>query len=369
MHRPTYILAGGGTGGHLYPGLAVAEALTQQQAEALVVFACSDRDIDARILAPRDWPFTPQPVQPFRTNVLKWPGFLRAWLASRRLADDLLTDLEPQAVLGLGGFAAAPVVRRAASRGVRAALLNPDAIPGRANRYLAGRVDAIFTQFETTAEHYRPVDRAKVRSVGCPVRSDLARADVEAARARFGLSGDRRTLLVFGGSTLAHNLTKATMALADALEDFGDRWQVLMPAGELTEQALEVFRQRRINTRIMRYCERMDLAWAAADLAVCRGGAVTVAELAATGTPAVILPYPYHADRQQWLNAAPLVEAGSAVIVEDRCNTVANAEALRADLLALLGDEARLRQMRHAAQQRRDDGAAQAVARWLIEAN
>ncbi len=339
----------------------------RRQQQALVVFACSDREIDARILAPRDWPFTPQPVQPFPRNLLKWPGFLQGWLASRRLADDLLSDLQPRAVLGLGGFAAAPVVRRAASRGVRSALLNPDAVPGRANGYLAGRVDAIFTQFESTTKHYRQADRAKVRAVGCPVRSELAEASAEEARRVFGLSGDRRTLLVFGGSTLAYNLTQAVIALAEELEDFGDRWQLLMPAGELTEQALEAFRQRRINTRIMRYCERMDRAWAAADLAVCRGGAVTVAELTATGTPAVILPYPYHADRQQWLNAQSLVEAGAAVIVDDRCEPAANAEALRVELLNILAESERLREMQAAARQGSRADAADAVARWLMD--
>jgi UDP-N-acetylglucosamine--N-acetylmuramyl-(pentapeptide) pyrophosphoryl-undecaprenol N-acetylglucosamine transferase len=367
MHRPTYILAGGATGGHLYPGLAVAEAILRRQQQALVVFACSDREIDAQILGPRDWPFTPQPIQPFPRNLLKWPGFLQAWLASRRLAEDLLGDLQPQAVLGLGGFAAAPVVRGAASRGIRAGLLNPDAVPGRANRYLAGRVDAIFSQFESTAEHYRKADRGKVRAVGCPVRRDLAEANAEEARRVFGLSGDRRTLLVFGGSTLAHNLTEAVMALAGELEDFGDHWQLLMPAGDRTEQALEAFRQRRINTRIMRYCERMDQAWAAADLAVCRGGAVTVAELSATGTPAVILPYPHHADRQQWLNAESLVEAGAAVIIDDRCDPAANADALRAELLDILGEGERLREMQAAARQGSRADAADAVAQWLID--
>jgi UDP-N-acetylglucosamine--N-acetylmuramyl-(pentapeptide) pyrophosphoryl-undecaprenol N-acetylglucosamine transferase len=245
-------------------------------------------------------------------------------------------------------------------------MLNPDAVPGKANRYLAGRVDAIFTQFEATAHHFAAGDRPKAQAVGCPVRAGLLDADAAKARRVFGLSDDRRTLLVFGGSTLARSLTEAVIALAEDIDGLAERWQLLMPAGELAEAALEAYRQRRINARIMRYCDRMDLAWAAADLAVCRGGAVTVAELSATGTPAVILPYPYHADRQQWLNAEPLSDAGAAVIVEDRRETAGNVEGLRENLLPILHDEARLMAMSAAAGRtiRREAGAS--VAEWMI---
>jgi UDP-N-acetylglucosamine--N-acetylmuramyl-(pentapeptide) pyrophosphoryl-undecaprenol N-acetylglucosamine transferase len=112
----------------------------------------------------------------------------------------------------------------------------------------------------------------------------------------------------------------------------------------------------------------MDLAWAAADLALTRGGAVTVAELTATATPAVILPYPYHADRQQERNAAPLVEAGCARVVTDRKDPVATANALRTELLELLRDPARLEAMQQAATGQARTDAAQAVAEWLIQA-
>ncbi|MBS3820846.1 MAG: UDP-N-acetylglucosamine--N-acetylmuramyl-(pentapeptide) pyrophosphoryl-undecaprenol N-acetylglucosamine transferase, partial [Phycisphaerae bacterium] len=368
MARPTYILAGGGTGGHLYPGLAVAEAIRRWQGEALVVFACSDRSIDRDILEPLDYPFTPQPVQPLPTNVARWPGFLGAWLRSRRLAADMLGDLQPQAVLGLGGFAAGPVVKRAAAAGVRSGMLNPDAVPGRANRYLAGHVDAIFTQFESTREHFAAGDRDKSWAVGCPVREGLAEASASEARRVFGLSDDRRTLLVFGGSTLAHSLTDAVVNLAEDLESLSDDWQVLMLAGDLAERALEAFRQRRINARIMRYCDRMDLAWAAADLAVCRGGAVTVAELAATGTPAVVMPYPHHADRQQWLNAEALCQTGAAIIVDDRSAAAANVDALRQHLLPILRDGSCLADMRAAADRAERRDAAGVIAEWMIEA-
>lgn len=370
MTRPTYILAGGGTGGHLYPGLAVAEALTAMQPEALVVFACSDRDIDRTLLDETEHAVVPQPIRPLPAKKycpLAWWQFLRAWKASRRLSEDLLADLRPKAVLGLGGFAAGAMLKTAARHAVRTAFLNPDAVPGRANLYLAGKAEAIFTQFQATTECFPARDRRKVRAVGCPVRGLLAQGDGDTARREFGMSADRRTLLVFGGSTVAVNLTEAVIALGEDLTELAGQWQILLVAGDRAAEALEAFAGGPLNVRVLRYCDRMDLAYAAADLVLCRGGAVTVAELQAVGLPAVILPYPHHKDRQQYHNAGPLVQAGAAVLVEDACAPTENAARLRQTLLPIIQCEHVLADMQAAADAHEPTGAATAVARWLIE--
>ncbi|GAF72090.1 unnamed protein product, partial [marine sediment metagenome] len=134
MSTDLYIFAGGGTGGHLYPGLAVAEALRAKRPDAQVVFACSNRAIDRRILEATPYPYIPQPVRPLPARPWGWPAFLAAWVRSCALARRLMGDLCPAAVLGLGGFAAAPMICRASRVGVPTALLNPDAVPGKANR-------------------------------------------------------------------------------------------------------------------------------------------------------------------------------------------------------------------------------------------
>lgn len=365
MPGPTFIFAGGGTGGHLYPGLAVAEALAERQPEARVVFACSDRAIDSRILGPLDYPFTPQPVRPIRGNPLCWPRFLRGWRASTKLARTLLSDLRPAAALGLGGFAAGPVVKVAAGRSLPAALLNPDAVPGKANRYLAGHVETIFTQHEATAGHFGEAGR-KCRCEGCPIRPGLLGAERAEAVASLGLLPDRRTLLVFGGSMLARSLSEAFCAMAGDFDELSERWQLLLLAGPMQRTTAQHYSARAVHAVVLEYCRRMDLAYAAADLAVCRGGAGTVAELAATQTPAVILPYPYHADRQQYHNAEALVRAGAGLIVEDRRNAALTAEGLRAELLPLMQDAERLERMRAAAGELARPGAAGAVADWLL---
>ena len=367
MSGPTYIFAGGGTGGHLYPGLAVAEELLRLRTDAKIVLACSNRAIDRRILEPLPYAVVPQPVRPMPRGPKGWGAFLAGWARSSAQARRMIRDLRPAAVLGLGGFAAAPIVRHAARRNVPAALLNPDAVPGRANRLLARHAEAIFTQFASAAEGFPPGSRRKVRCVGCPVARRFSTARRDEALRHFGLRQDRRTLLVLGGSLGAATINEAVAAMADDLDELAETWQVLHVTGPEKVEAARG-RQRRIHVAALEYCERMDLAYAAADLTVCRSGAAGVAELAATATPAVLMPYPYHRDRQQHLNAAALVDAGAAVVVQDRIDAACNAEALRAALMPLLRESSRLEAMRRGAKGVARPDAAQTVAAWLAAA-
>jgi UDP-N-acetylglucosamine--N-acetylmuramyl-(pentapeptide) pyrophosphoryl-undecaprenol N-acetylglucosamine transferase len=362
---PIFIFAGGGTGGHVYPGLAVAGELVRLRPDARIVFACSDRPIDRHILEPTPYAIVPQPVQPLPASVAAAARFIRCYLASALQARQMIADLGPSAVLGLGGFAAAPVVCRAAKCGTRTAMLNPDAVPGKANRMLARRADAIFTAFAATADKFPAAVRAKVHHVGCPVRRSFMEADRPQALDHFGLRGDRKTLVINGGSLGAASINQAVALLADELGELGGVWQVLMITGrDKSGPALEA--RGGLCVRTLDYCERMDLACAAADLSLGRAGAGTVAELAATATPAVLMPYPYHADQHQRLNAAELCQAGAAIIVEDAGSPETNAARLRETLLPILRDPARLDTMRQAARSVKGAGAAERVARWLL---
>ena len=365
MSRPLFIFAGGGTGGHLYPGLAVAAELTALCDDAQIVFACSARPIDRRILDPLGYAIVPQPVLPLPTGPLAiWP-FVRAWLASKGQSRRMIADLQPRAVLGLGGFAAAPAVQAAARRRIPTALLNPDAVPGKANRYLARRVDAIFTQFEATAEQFAPALQPKISAAGCPIRGAFASAGRDEACEHFGLDAGRKTLLVCGGSLGAEAINVAIDALVSGqlAEHLAQQWQIIHITGASQAHAPgpDVPHVHR-----MTYCNRMELALAAADFAVTRGGASTIAELTATGTPAVIVPYPHHRDRQQYLNAAPLAAAGAAAVCEQ---TDAPLTApLGETLTRILNDDQHLASMQDAARQLAKPHAARTVARWMLDA-
>jgi UDP-N-acetylglucosamine--N-acetylmuramyl-(pentapeptide) pyrophosphoryl-undecaprenol N-acetylglucosamine transferase len=369
MPAPIYILAGGGTGGHLYPALAVAEELLRIQPEARIVFACSQRPIDRRILNPLPYAVVAQPVCPLPRRPREVPGFLWSWWRSSLLARDMIADVRPAAVLGLGGFAAGPVICRAAKAGLPVGLLNPDAVPGKANRFLATKADVIFTQFAATAKSFPSKLRGRIRCTGCPIRPSLVKADRSRALRHFQLREDRRTLLVFGGSLLAEALSEALELLAADLALLASTWQVLHITASPRAGEIEAALARHgLAVRTQGYCGRMDLAYAAADLVLSRAGAVTVAELAATGSPAVLMPYPYHADEHQRLNAAALADAEAAMVCADVGDAATNAASLRELMVPLMRDRQRLEAMRRAAAGLGKPNAARDVAAWLAGA-
>jgi UDP-N-acetylglucosamine--N-acetylmuramyl-(pentapeptide) pyrophosphoryl-undecaprenol N-acetylglucosamine transferase len=345
----------------------VAEQLLVAEPDAGIVFACSDRLIDRRVLSALDYAIVPQPIQPLPRTLGAAFGFFKAWWRSAKLARTMLRDLKPSAVLGTGGFAAAPLVKQASKAGIPTGMLNPDAVPGKANRYLAKCVDVVFTQFASTAELFSPSHAACVKAVGCPIRSGFADADRDQAIMHFSLDPNRKTLLVNGGSQGAATINEAIALLDDDLGQFADDWQLLHVTGlsQVTEVA-EADPGKIMPSVILNYCERMDLAYAAADLSLCRGGASTAAELAASGTPAVIMPYPYHADDHQRLNAVPLEECGAAIICKDAADGAENARMLRQQLIGLLSDPQRLASMRDSAIAMAHPSAARDVADWMI---
>jgi len=250
--------------------------------------------------------------------------------------------------------------------GFRAGILNPDAVPGKANRRLARSVECIFTQFECTAAHLPKRAQQHVQLVGCPIRPGLGGGDRDEALKHFGLLKTRKTLLVFGASLGAASINAAVAELIGEMDRLAGGWQVLLVTGPDKASLAETPpRHRSIRVRTREYVERMDLAYAAADLAVCRAGAGTVAELAATATPAVVLPYPHHADDHQRHNAEALARAGGAVVCTDHVDARANAAALRGVLLPMMADSARLAAMSSAAGSLARPDAAAAVADWL----
>jgi len=367
MNSNTYIFAGGGTGGHLYPGIAIAEELVKLDPDATIIFACSDRPVDRKILDPLEYVVVPQPARPLtylkRQNLLGILAFVYGWKKSTTLAKTLLNDLKPRAVFGLGGYAAGPIIHIASKKKVRCGLLNLDIIPGRANQYLANRVDKIFTQFESTADYFPEKLGSRIQHTGCPIRSSICKAERQDGVKFFGVNPKLKTLLVFGGSMLAESLTQAFVELRNDLKEFNDTWNILLVVGKkMLPEARLAFENQ--NVKILEYCNRMDLAYSIADLTVSRGGAGTVAELTATKTPAVILPYPHHQDRQQYKNVSDLVIDGSAVVVQDQSDPKINAESFRKTLLPILRNPSTLQQMKISIQSQ-PFPAAMIISKWL----
>ncbi|WP_231558532.1 undecaprenyldiphospho-muramoylpentapeptide beta-N-acetylglucosaminyltransferase [Modestobacter caceresii] len=311
------VLAGGGTGGHIEPMLALADALTRRTGAAdpapLVTCLGTARGMETRLVPARGYdlrliPPVPLPRKP-TPDLLRVPGRLHRAVAETR---ELLTELDADVVVGFGGDVALPAYLAARRAGVPIVVHEQNALPGLANRIGARLAARVAVTVPSTplrgAEH-----------VGMPLRTAISGLDRAArraeARAEFGLDPDRPTLLVFGGSQGAASLNRAAVAAADALTAAGV--QVLHARGpKNTEVSVPARPAGAAPYVVVDYLERMDLAYAAADLALCRSGAVTVAELSAVGLPAAFVPLPI-GNGEQRLNALPVVEAGGAVLVAD----------------------------------------------------
>jgi UDP-N-acetylglucosamine--N-acetylmuramyl-(pentapeptide) pyrophosphoryl-undecaprenol N-acetylglucosamine transferase len=395
-NKPWIAFAGGGTGGHLFPALAVVDCLRRAH-DVDVSFFCTDRPIDAQILGMARILATPLSVQAFPTKLWRVPGFYLRWRESVRRCLREFRQRRPAAVVGAGGYASGPPVHAALKLGIPAFLLNPDAVPGRANRHFARdkRLTGIFAQWEVTRQYFPP--GAPVIVTGCPVRAAFAnfgvgvaggsaeggcekgatrgsaseqglsrlRADVLAS---FGLDRDRPMLLVTGASQGARTINEAIIALAPEIAAAG--WQVLHLAGQSEyEGVVSAYTSTGVRHAVLSFTDHMPEAMAAAELIVSRAGASTLAEILAVGRPSILLPYPFHRDRHQAHNGQVLVDAGAAVMIEDLKDAAANAALLRPVLTSLMRDDARRRQMAAAAHGLGKPDAAAAIARILADAD
>jgi UDP-N-acetylglucosamine--N-acetylmuramyl-(pentapeptide) pyrophosphoryl-undecaprenol N-acetylglucosamine transferase len=363
MSDPALILfAGGGTGGHLYPGVAIAQAMAGVWPDAKVAFLCTTREIDRIILEPTGFEFIPQPIVPPTLGI---NGLLKFWPSWRKTTDQvkqILRERKPAAVLGLGGYAAGVAVKQAAKRDIPTVLLNPDVIPGKANQYLMRFARAVCCQFDATAQRVPADQRAKLKTTGCPIRSDFRQLPHrDQAAARLMIDPLLRTLVITGASQGAKTVNEAILTLLKSITLRG--WQVLHLAGRDHAQSVrEGYRELAISARVIDFTPAMADIWAITDLAISRSGASTCAELTACGVPSILMPYPFHRDLHQRANAKVLADAGAAVLCDDQKDRRKNADVLKPILESLLYDGPKRAAMSQAARNLGRADAADTVA-------
>ncbi len=349
------LIAGGGTGGHLYPGVAVAQELLARPGGHRVLFAGSTRGLEARVLPRLGLAFRPVRAAGLLgrgpAGILRSLGLLAVGFAD---AARILRSFRPDVCLGVGGYVSFPVVALAALRGVPTAVQEQNAVPGLANRILCRRVRRVYAGMPAAARHL-PAHRTRV--TGNPVREAFHRVPPY----RPPEPGQRPRLLVVGGSQGARSLNE-TVPLA--VERMGTPVQVLHQAGSRAAEAVKARYGHRGGVEVQAYLEDMAAAYAWAHLVVARAGALTVAELAAAGRPAVLVPYPHAAGRHQEHNARAAEAQGAALCVTEPELTAGRLAGLLDDLLA---DRERLARMARAARGSARPEAARAIVDDLIE--
>ena len=365
----SFLIAGGGTGGHLYPGVAVARELIARVPDARVTFVGTAAGLEARVI----------PREGFTLDVIRSAGLKGQSLATlaRGLALLPLSAIDawrvisrhrPSIVVGVGGYSSGPVVLIAALRGTPTLLMEQNAMPGLTNRLLAPVVSAAAVAFQDSVRVFG--DKAFVS--GNPVR----RGFFESGGAASGhyqreethghgvLPPGAARVLVFGGSQGAHAINVAMVEAAAWLAGAAPRVAITHQAGERDlEIVRDGYRRAGLEARVEPFLFAMDREMTAADVVVCRAGATTVAELAACGRASILVPLPTATDDHQRRNAQALVRQGAALLVEQRDLTGGR---LAAEILALAGDGDRRRKMAEAARRVARPDAATAIVDRLL---
>lgn len=342
----TIFFAGGGTGGHIFPAIAIAEQVARSHPGARCVFVCSERPLDAEILRAqtlggRPAEFHAIPAQPFGVRPRALLRFLRTWGASIRASRGLIRGAQgPVAMVCLGGFVAAPAAQAARVERVPTLLVNLDAVPGLANRWIARFASRVVTSNPAPGRAWKAVPPI-VREAA------LGRESPAECRRSLGLDPALPVLLVTGASQGASSINGFMRAFVARSDRPLAGWQVIHQTGKTdTQECRAAYAAAGVPAVVQAFFDGMGACWGAAEAAVSRAGAGSVAEVWAARVPTLFLPYPYHRDQHQRFNAAPLERAGGALICSDQVDPARNLASLGPVLAELLGSAQRREALR-----------------------
>jgi UDP-N-acetylglucosamine--N-acetylmuramyl-(pentapeptide) pyrophosphoryl-undecaprenol N-acetylglucosamine transferase len=347
------LIAGGGTGGHVFPGIAIAEEVVTRHPANDVVFVGTARGLEATVVPKAGFPIELIEVRGLKgkgiadtlKNLLLLP--LALWQSFQ-----ILRRWRPDIVVGVGGYASGPVVLAARLLRIPTAIQEQNAMAGFTNRVLGRFVEAAFTAFPEAARHF---PRGKVYQLGNPIRRTLMENFM-----RPELRHDRPHMLVFGGSQGAHALNMRVVEALPHLADLRDRLHFTHQTGARDREQVERgYRACGFEPDVREFITDMSAAYAGADLVVCRAGATTLAELTVCHKPSILVPFPFAADNHQVKNATSLVDAGAAVMIEERDLT---GELLASEIRSILSHPERRERMARAAGSLGSPQAAKEIA-------
>lgn len=355
------MVAGGGTGGHIFPGIAIAEALERLSPGVEVLFMGRRDSLEERVVGRTGRRFIPVPSRGLRRGAdvrnVAVPFVVAAGYASALAA---LQGARPAVAVGTGGFVSLPPILAARSLGTPVVLQEQNSYPGLATRLLSRLASEVHVSFADTGRHLPRAERVIVS--GNPVRSSFREADRDAARTSLGVGSDSRVIFCIGGSRGAHRLNEAVAGAAAGLRELGV--ELIAQTGSDDEGAVAAAAEEAGLRAVVRsFFDNVEEAYAASDLVVSRAGATAIAELTLVGRPSVLVPYPHATEGHQMKNALALEEEGAAVVVPDSEFT---SDALAALARELLEDAGRLRAMADAARKLARPDAADRVARAVL---
>ncbi len=319
------IIAGGGTGGHLFPALALAEEFKRRDPEVEIVFIGAHGGLEEKVVPRYGYPLRLLSVEGIkRKKGLKRVAALFKALRSTIKAVGILRRLRPDGVIGSGAYSSAPVVFAARLLRIRTAILEQNALPGLTNRISGRVVNRVYIAFEEAARYF---PRARTVLTGNPIRREiLSRVGPASDRA-----GEKFKVLVFGGSQGATAINAAFLDAAEYLTDIWNGLKVIHQSGDQGYEAVaDSYRRKQLKVEVHKFIDDMAGAYSGADLVVCRAGATSIAEITAFGLASILVPYPFASDNHQEVNARCLQDIGAAVMIrQDKLTGKTLADAIR----------------------------------------
>ena len=313
------LFAGGGTAGHINPALAVAGYLKEKHPDARISYIGTAKKLESKLVPAKGYEFYTIDVAGFQRrisieNIGRNISAVGKMFTSAHDAKKLLKELKPDIVMGTGGYVSGPVVREAQKLGIKTVIHEQNAFPGVTTKMLAPKAHEVMLAMPE-AEKFLKLNKKPIIT-GNPVRGELVKMSREEARARLGLD-ERPLLLSFGGSLGARKINEAVIGL---IRQNGGRYHHIHATGKVGNAAMrEALKDVKVpnEVEVREYIDDMDVCMAAADLVICRAGAITLSELQVCGKPSVLIPSPYVAENHQFHNAMTLKKAGSAEVVEE----------------------------------------------------
>jgi UDP-N-acetylglucosamine--N-acetylmuramyl-(pentapeptide) pyrophosphoryl-undecaprenol N-acetylglucosamine transferase len=342
MEKLRVIIAAGGTGGHVFPALALGEEIRKQFPNSDILFIGTNRGLEERVI----------PQAGFRLKTITMSGLVRSFAPMDILKNlwmpfnlffgmiqslIMLRRFKPHAAIGCGGYVTGPVIWLAAMMKIRTLIQEQNSRPGRTTLLLSKYVDEVHLTYEDAKRFFR--DPGKLKISGNPLRKGLQKIDRREAANFFGLHPDSKTLLVVGGSLGAHAVNMALMGLINELVQNGII-NVLWQTGKTDYEMIES-KVKHEKVKTLKFIDNMSAAYSCADLVLCRAGAMTLSEITMMGLPAILVPYPFAADNHQEFNANSMAERNAAVMIRNS----ELEQKLKSVLFELLNDRDKLKKM------------------------
>ncbi|OGC77844.1 MAG: undecaprenyldiphospho-muramoylpentapeptide beta-N-acetylglucosaminyltransferase [candidate division Zixibacteria bacterium RBG_16_50_21] len=314
---PKIMLAGGGTGGHLFPAIAIAEELKKRRADVEIVFVGTERGLEAKMLPEFGYRLESLEVRGL-TRKLDWRNlfFLYHLVKSLNQAKRLLKEERPDVVIGTGGYASGPPLFVASTIGIPTLVQEQNSYPGLTTRSLAKRANKVFLAYEEAKKFFKRQNNLEV--VGNPVRPNFKQIDRTEARKKLGLDPNHKVILVVGGSQGAVAVNQAILLDLDLLEGKNTLQLVWQTGQNDIERVKTLLSGRKLPVTLVPFIQEMGACYTASDLVISRAGALTLAEITLCGKPAILIPYPHAAADHQRHNAEVLVNAGAAEMILEK---------------------------------------------------